>query len=131
MADRDFSQVPSVSKLIKESTMTAFNLHPLLLIDTAGCDMEESQDEISLSRSNSGEADLVFNHVQCILRYGIQESDIAIISPYNEQVELLRRKLQVEHPLIEIKSVDGFQGREKEVVIISLVRSNKKREVVR
>jgi ATP-dependent RNA/DNA helicase IGHMBP2 len=76
-----------------------------------------------------GEADIVYSHVQSLLKLGIQEEDIAIISPYNEQVELLRRMLGTEHPAIEIKSVDGFQGREKEAVVMSLVRSNKKREV--
>ncbi len=40
------------------------------------------------------------------------------------QVELLRLKLSTKYPTLEIKSVDGFQGREKEAVIISLVRSN-------
>ena len=45
---------------------------------------------------------------------------------YFNQVELLRLRLSNNYPKVEIKSVDGFQGREKEAVIISLVRSNKK-----
>lgn len=45
---------------------------------------------------------------------------------YFYQVELLRLRLSNNYPKVEIKSVDGFQGREKEAVIISLVRSNKK-----
>ena len=45
---------------------------------------------------------------------------------YFDQVELLRLRLSNNYPKVEIKSVDGFQGREKEAVIISLVRSNKK-----
>lgn len=52
------------------------------------------------------------------------------------QVELLRLRLSSQYPKLEIKSVDGFQGREKEAVVISLVRSNPKginpkREMVR
>lgn len=42
------------------------------------------------------------------------------------QVDLLRQKLSTKHPQLEIKSVDGFQGREKEAVVLSLVRSNRK-----
>lgn len=42
------------------------------------------------------------------------------------KVDLLRQKLSTRHPELEVKSVDGFQGREKEAVVLSLVRSNRK-----
>lgn len=42
------------------------------------------------------------------------------------QVDLLRQSLSSKHPELEIKSVDGFQGREKEAVILTFVRSNRK-----
>lgn len=42
------------------------------------------------------------------------------------QVDLLRQSLSHKHPELEIKSVDGFQGREKEAVVLSFVRSNRK-----
>ena len=52
---------------------------------------------------------------------------IAVIAPYAAQVRLLRERLAV--PGLEIDSVDGFQGREKEAVVISLVRSNPDGEI--
>ena len=45
-------------------------------------------------------------------------------------MEFLRLRLSSTYPALEIKSVDGFQGREKEAVVISLVRSNKKGKVI-
>ena len=42
------------------------------------------------------------------------------------QVELIRLQLSEKYPTLEVRSVDGFQGREKEAVILSLVRSNNK-----
>jgi len=50
-----------------------------------------------------------------------------VIAPYAAQVRLLREQLSM--PGLEIDSVDGFQGREKEAVVISLVRSNAKGEL--
>lgn len=50
--------------------------------------------------------------------------------PNTFKVELLRLRLSSKYPTLEIKSVDGFQGREKEAVVISLVRSNKKGNIL-
>lgn len=46
-----------------------------------------------------------------------------------EQLALMSYSLKEAYPSIELGSVDGFQGREKEVVIVSLVRSNAEHEV--
>lgn len=99
---------------------------PLLLIDTAGCDVREKEVEDEVSKGNEGEADIVAAHVTTLITAGLPPSDIAVIAPYNLQVELLRLRLSAQYPALEIKSVDGFQGREKEAVVISLVRSNAK-----
>ena len=53
---------------------------------------------------------------------GIATTEIAVITPYAAQVRRLRELIPDES--IEIDTVDGFQGREKEAVVISLVRSN-------
>ena len=55
---------------------------------------------------------------------GLKSEQIGIITPYSSQRELLVAELQEEYPDLEIQSVDGFQGREKEAIIVSLVRSN-------
>ena len=95
----------------------------LLMIDTAGCDMYEGETEAG-SRYNEGEAELVSQHVRKIIDLGVDPHEIAIITPYNGQVELLRNMLLTEFPKLEIRSVDGFQGGEKEAVVLSLVRSS-------
>ena len=76
------------------------------------------------SRYNDGEAQLVAQHVQALLEIGLQQDEIAVISPYNGQVDLLRTMLLPDAPKLEIRSVDGFQGGEREAVVLSLVRSS-------
>ncbi|XP_068963279.1 DNA-binding protein SMUBP-2-like, partial [Petaurus breviceps papuanus] len=124
---------PSVaSHLLKDLpgvTATEETGIPLLLIDTAGCGLLELEDEEEQSRGNPGEVRIVGLHVQALVDAGVQVSDVAVIAPYNLQVDLLRQQLSPKYPQLEIKSVDGFQGREKEAVILSFVRSNRKGEV--
>uniref|UniRef100_A0A8C4EQ79 Immunoglobulin mu DNA binding protein 2 n=1 Tax=Dicentrarchus labrax TaxID=13489 RepID=A0A8C4EQ79_DICLA len=102
---------------------------PLLLIDTAGCGLSEMEITDEQSKGNQGEVDIVELHIKALTEAGLKAKDIAVIAPYNLQVDLLRQKLSARHPELEIKSVDGFQGREKEAVVLSLVRSNRKGEV--
>ncbi|MBN3311638.1 SMBP2 protein, partial [Atractosteus spatula] len=102
---------------------------PLLLIDTAGCGLFEVEDEDEQSKGNQGEADIVALHIQTLTEAGVKAKDIGIITPYNLQVDMLRQRLSQKLPDLEIKSVDGFQGREKEAVVLSLVRSNRKGDV--
>ncbi|XP_038136327.1 DNA-binding protein SMUBP-2 [Cyprinodon tularosa] len=102
---------------------------PLLLIDTAGCGLSELEISDEQSKGNQGEVDIVGLHIKSLTEAGVKAKDIAVIAPYNLQVDLLRQKLSARHPELEIKSVDGFQGREKEAVVLSLVRSNRKGEV--
>ncbi|XP_077177380.1 DNA-binding protein SMUBP-2 isoform X2 [Paroedura picta] len=102
---------------------------PLLLIDTAGCGLFELEVEDEQSKGNEGEVRLVSLHVQALVGAGVKARDIAVIAPYNLQVDMLREHLSQKYPELEIKSVDGFQGREKEAVVLSFVRSNRKGEV--
>nr|XP_034978617.1 DNA-binding protein SMUBP-2 isoform X2 [Zootoca vivipara] len=102
---------------------------PLLLIDTAGCGLFELELEDEQSKGNEGEVRLASLHVQALVEAGVKARDIAVIAPYNLQVDMLRELLCHKYPDLEIKSVDGFQGREKEAVVLSFVRSNRKGEV--
>ncbi|KAF7245492.1 DNA-binding protein SMUBP-2 [Varanus komodoensis] len=102
---------------------------PLLLIDTAGCGLFEMEAEDEQSKGNQGEVRLVSLHIQALVDAGVKARDVAVITPYNLQVDMLREVLGHKYPELEIKSVDGFQGREKEAVILSFVRSNRKGEV--
>lgn len=82
------------------------------------------------SKYNDMEALVVLQHLKQLIDIGIDPQVIGIISPYNAQVSLLKKYLQSnEITLVEVATVDGFQGREKEVIILSLVRSNELHEV--
>jgi superfamily I DNA and/or RNA helicase len=100
---------------------------PVELLDTAGAGHEEELEPDGESRLNRGEAELVCRKVQALLAAGVTADAIAVIAPYAAQVRLLRERLAI--PGLEIDSVDGFQGREKEAVVLSLVRSNRDGEV--
>ncbi len=100
---------------------------PVLFIDTAGKGFEEKLEEGSESRYNPEEAELVLSELKKMLELGVPPGEIAVIGPYSAQVRLLASKNL--DPAVEIDSVDGFQGREKELVIVSLVRSNMEGEM--
>jgi predicted DNA helicase len=104
------------------------DIAPFLFIDTQGSDeFKERTRRGSTSKENVGEARLVRDIAERLLRLGIPPEEIAVISPYDDQVSLMKAMLRVEG--LEIKTVDGFQGREKEVVIVSFVRSNKRGKI--
>lgn len=108
-------------------TRTALTESPLEFIDTAGAGFNEEIEPDGQSRHNRREADLVAIQVNALLKAGVAASQIGVITPYAAQARLLREKLTMGD--LEIDTVDGFQGREKEAIIISLVRSNERGEI--
>ncbi|KAM8939997.1 DNA-binding protein SMUBP-2 [Pelodytes ibericus] len=110
-------------------SMTEETSIPLLLIDTAHCGLFEIDVDEDQSKGNPGEVSLVDLHIQALTAAGVKANEIAVIAPYNLQVNMLRQCLRQRYPDLEIKSVDGFQGREREAVVLSFVRSNTKGEV--
>jgi len=67
--------------------------------------------------------------VDALRKGGVPASSIGVMSVYRSQLKLLSHLLTPDHPEIEIHTADRFQGRDKEVVIISLVRSNAEKYV--
>ena len=114
---------------------------PVEFIDTAGCSFEEKLNKESLSTYNPDEADLLLKHFNLLFEAlessgkNILEYRAGIISPYKAQVELLREKIKqlsfierMEKNIV-VNTVDGFQGQERDIIYISLVRSNSTGEI--
>jgi len=108
----------------------------VVFIDTAGTGFEEKLHKRFKSRYNEGEVDILMEHL-LDLRSSIPPEDslptIAIITPYRQQVLYAEDAIDAEPRLkdfsLTINTVDGFQGRERDVVYLSLVRSNEKAEI--
>lgn len=114
---------------------------PMDFIDTAGCGYDEQQDPETLSRYNDEEAALTVKVVEKLVEeIGANEwveerISMGVITPYRAQVDRLTKLaedsavLTTLHKLVTINTVDAFQGQERDVIVISLVRSNSKGEV--
>lgn len=95
--------------------------------DTAGAGWDEELEPDGLSKRNPKEATWIVDQVRELMDAGVEPEQIAVIAPYAAQVRMLRDRLQITG--LEIDTVDGFQGREKEVVLATLVRSNSEGEI--
>jgi superfamily I DNA and/or RNA helicase len=106
---------------------------PLLFIDTAGCGYEEKQ--VGTSTSNPEEAAFLVNYLrhyqdECTLAAASTENlSIGIIAPYKEQLEAIRQAIQQEGSFpfkgqLSVNTVDSFQGQERDIILISMTRSN-------
>ncbi len=95
---------------------------PLQFIDTSECDNRwERQRRGSFSRENRLEAEIVRAVVKELSDLDL--SRVGVITPYDDQADLIR-SLVCEEMDVEINTVDAFQGREKDIIVISFVRSN-------
>lgn len=109
---------------------------PMMWIDTAECDGKEEFVGENFGRINRAEAELTLQTLQQYLekigkqRILDESIDVGIISPYRAQVQLLRKELRKREffrpyrHLLTVNTVDGFQGQERDIILISLVRSN-------
>jgi ATP-dependent RNA/DNA helicase IGHMBP2 len=107
---------------------------PFLFIDTAGCGFDEKQEGTGLS--NPEEASFALKHLSHYVQQlseaytGTSFPSIAVIAPYRHQIELLKEYV-ASHPQLQqflssitVNTIDSFQGQERDVVYISLTRSN-------
>ena len=107
---------------------------PLEYIDTAGCGFEEQAS--GTSYVNPEEAvfltSLLFGYLENLRMREVLTGDLSVgvISPYKRQVELLKEKVE-EHPQykswpeqISVNTIDAFQGQERDIIFIGMVRSN-------
>jgi superfamily I DNA and/or RNA helicase len=100
------------------------------VVDTAGTGHEESTPDGSDSKHNEGEAGVVERIVRELISAGLAPRDVGVITPYSAQAALLGKNLAaLMDEGLEVDSVDGFQGREKEAIVFSAVRSNSNAEV--
>lgn len=120
------------------ATVASHLLHdaesPLAFVDTAGCGYEEKQEQTAIS--NPDEAALLLRHLSQLTatlqpHYSADKfPSIAVISPYREQIYVLRELMQHYPALlpystsITINTIDSFQGQERDIVYISMTRSN-------
>lgn len=98
----------------------------IIFIDTKSRkNKTENQKKDSTSYFNELEANIVKDIVEKFLKLGLNREYIGVITPYDDQVDLIKSF----NLGVEVNTVDGFQGREKEVIIISFVRSNQRKEL--
>ena len=111
-------------------------IRPMVHVDTAGLGFfddsdaktrDDADEHGALSVANPREAAVVASHVALLLAAGLAAAQICVIAPYNAQVAALRGAL--EGTGVEARTVDGYQGGERDAVVLSLTRSNEARAV--
>lgn len=110
--------------------------NPMTWIDTSATEGKEEFVGESFGRINRAEAELTLNVLQEYFtkigkaRILEEHVDVGVISPYRAQVQLLRRMIRKKEffkpyrSLVTVNTVDGFQGQERDIIVISLVRAN-------
>ena len=114
---------------------------PVVWYDTSDCHFGEDQLSESVSRINKKEAALLVKKLQAYIekigkaRILEEQIDFGLISPYKSQVRYIRSLIRQNaffkpfRRLITVHTVDGFQGQERDVVMISLVRANEQGQI--
>eukprot|EP00659_Diplonema_papillatum_P020474 gene20474-31523_t len=111
------------------ATRASLPISPYFVVDVAAGSSARSAATNSIS--NRREADVTIALIRHLLRFAPEASlrDVGVISPYKDQVHLIRNLLgqPAGKPVkgadtVEVNTVDGFQGREKRIVLVTTVR---------
>jgi hypothetical protein len=89
--------------------------------------LEDAEDAAGHSKENSYEANFIGALCAHLVKSGYEESQITVLSPYLGQVRVLKQRMRrdISTTNVHITAVDNFQGEENDIIVISLVRSNK------
>ena len=127
VAGRTLSQILSAGVVRNPFYVTVAELlkAPLIFVDTARCSRMQEREKANgdYSTYNPGEAALAAVYAKFLFENGLKPLQLAVIAPYTRQVDLVRELLP-EQLRASVATVDSFQGGEREVVILSLTRSN-------
>lgn len=140
-------KVTTAQEITRRKSILNFD-RPILWLDTGqidfGADEPGSKEQFvgeNFGRINKGEATLTLDSLQAYFtkigkqRILDEQIDVGVISPYRAQVQYLRRlimKREFFKPyrrLITVNTVDGFQGQERDIILISMVRANENGEI--
>lgn len=117
----------------------ANDTEPIVYIDTAGAGFEETESDGAIY--NLGEASFLKSHLKTAIATWVRSSPIeqwpsvGIIAPYRKQVSILKEMLEQDEELrpyaaiIKVQTIDSFQGQEKDIIYISLTRSNTEQQI--
>lgn len=124
-SDHEFYEgLLSAHESVARKTLENDPYEPVEFIDTAGCSMEEKKDPESGAILNEGEVKIV---KAVLAEHNPKKYSLGVITPYRAQLHL------IEDELLELaeysNTIDSFQGQERDIIIISLVRSNEKGEI--
>ncbi len=120
---------------VKDQVLAISDNTPVTFIDTAGCGFEEQVNEEFMSKSNPDEFGILLEHLYLLVQEFEEKTlaSTAIISPYREQVIYMKKTIaeddRLENQDILVDTIDAFQGQERDIVYISLVRSNAKGDI--
>ena len=120
----------SAHESVEDHQLRAFDQNEPVLefIDTAGCGFDEELHPETRSYFNKDEYRLLREHMDPLLeRLYPDVPEVGILSPYKAQVNFIKDSFEEEAPSAcncTIQTIDGFQGQERDIIYISLVRSN-------
>jgi len=116
----------TLAEVLREGA--AVDAPPVLFLDTAGKGFDESRAPGTESLRNEGEAALISARARELIEAGLSPRELAVITPYRAQASYIR-ELLTDLTEVEVDTVDAFQGREKDAVLLSMVRCNTEQQV--